>query len=86
MKKKVKEYEEHEDLIKFEKVYKERIKEFLNGNPESKIVFLNADFGWGKTTFIKNNLKVKESCIYSPWLNKADNYLEEIYYNVTKKR
>ena len=78
-------YEEHEDLKKFEKKYNKRIDEFLKSNPETRVVFLNADFGWGKTTFIKNNLKVPENQIYSPWLNKSDNYIEEIYYNVTQK-
>lgn len=84
MKNKIK-YEKHEDLDEFEKKYNKRIHEFLNSNPETRVVFLNADFGWGKTTFIKNNLKIQDNQIYSPWLNKSENYLEEIYYNVTKK-
>lgn len=79
------EYEEHKDLKEFEKKYNSRINEFLESMPETRVAFLNADFGWGKTTFIKNNLKVPENLIYSPWLNKSENYLEEIYYNVTKK-
>lgn len=78
-------YEEHEDLVKFEEKYNNRIDKFLKTNPETRVVFLNADFGWGKTSFIKNNLKVKDNLIYSPWLNKSENYIEEIYYNVTKK-
>lgn len=78
-------YIEHADLLKFEEQYNKRINDFLGKNPETRVVFLNADFGWGKTTFIKNNLKVEDNCIYSPWLNKSSNYLEEIYYNVTKK-
>ena len=69
-KKKIK-YEEHADLNEFENKYNKRIDEFLNSNPETRVVFLNADFGWGKTTFIKNNLKVLENQIYSPWLNKS---------------
>lgn len=85
MKKNNKKIIEHKDLIAFEKKYNTRITEFLANNPETRVVFLNADFGWGKTTFIQNNLKVEENCIYSPWLNKSENYLEEIYYNVTKK-
>lgn len=85
MKKKEVNYEKHEDLIEFEKMYTKRINEFLNDDPETRIVFLNADFGWGKTTFIKNNLKVLENNIYSPWLNKSDDYLEDIYYQVHKK-
>lgn len=72
------------DLDKFLDSYRRRIKDFLESDPETKIVFLNADFGWGKTTFIKDYLMVKEHCIYSPWLNKSSNYLEEIYYNVSK--
>lgn len=78
-------YEEHADLNEFEEKYNNRINEFLKSNPETRVVFLNADFGWGKTTFIKNNLKIPENQIYSPWLNKSENYMEEIYYNVTKK-
>lgn len=78
------EYEYHKDLSLYEKEYSNRIEKFLTTNPETRVVFLNADFGWGKTTFIENNLKVSENCIYSPWLNKSDNYLEEIYYNVTR--
>lgn len=78
-------YEKHEDLIKFEKKYSKRVNEFIADDPETRIVFLNADFGWGKTTFIKNNLKVSENNIYSPWLNKSDDYLEDIYYQVRKK-
>lgn len=78
------EYEYHEDLSLYETEYSNRIEKFLETNPETRVVFLNADFGWGKTTFIENNLKVSENCIYSPWLNKSDNYLEEIYYNVTR--
>ena len=85
MRKNNKEYIEYKDLIVFEKKYNTRITEFLKNNPETRVVFLNADFGWGKTTFIENNLKVEENCIYSPWLNKSENYLEEIYYHVTKK-
>lgn len=80
-----KHYEEHEDLKEFEKKYNKRINEFLESNPETRIVFLNADFGWGKTTFVENNLKIPCKQIYSPWLNKSENYLEEIYYNVAKK-
>lgn len=85
MKKNNKIYEEHTDLVEFAKYYNNRIDEFLKCNPETRIVFLNADFGWGKTTFIKNNLKISDNCIYSPWLNKSDNYIEELYYNITKK-
>lgn len=83
--KKEKVYEEHEDLIKFEKKYSKRVDEFIKEDPETRIVFLNADFGWGKTTFIENNLKVEKNNIYSPWLNKSENYLEDIYYHVNKK-
>ena len=78
-------YKEYKDLVEFEKKYNKRINDFLNSDPETRVVFLNADFGWGKTTFIKNNLKVSENLIYSPWLNKSENYIEEIYYSVTKK-
>lgn len=85
MSKREKVYEKHEDLIKFEKKYTKRINEFIKEDPETRIVFLNADFGWGKTTFIENNLKIKENNIFSPWLNKSDNYLEDIYYHVNKK-
>lgn len=85
MQKKEVNYEKHGDLIEFERKYSERIKEFINDDPETRVVFLNADFGWGKTTFIKNNLKVLENNIYSPWLNKSDDYLEDIYYQVYKK-
>lgn len=85
MRKEETKYEKHEDLCKFEIKYNNRINKFLASDPETRIVFLNADFGWGKTTFIKNNLKIKENQIYSPWLNKSDNYIEEIYYNITKK-
>lgn len=82
---KAKKYEQHEDLVNFEKEYTERIQKFVEDNPETRVVFLNADFGWGKTTFVKNNLKVPEHLIYSPWLNKSENYLEDIYFQVTKK-
>lgn len=85
MLKNFKESERHEDLVDFEKSYTRRIDEFVSGNPETRIVFLNADFGWGKTTFIKANLKVLDNQIYSPWLNKSDNYIEDIYYHVFKK-
>ena len=85
MQKKEVNYEKHGDLIEFERKYSERLKEFINNDPETRVVFLNADFGWGKTTFIKNNLQVLENNIYSPWLNKSDDYLEDIYYQVYKK-
>ena len=52
---KSKKYEIHEDLNEFEKKYKTRITEFIKEDPETRVVFLNADFGWGKTTFIENN-------------------------------
>lgn len=82
---KKKKYEKHLDLIKFESKYRDRINNFLNSNQETRVVFLNADFGWGKTTFIKNNLKVDEQCIYSPWLNPSADYINKIYYHVKKK-
>ena len=60
MKRENNKYDEHKDLIAFEKKYNARITDFLENNPETRIVFLNADFGWGKTTFIKDNLKIKD--------------------------
>lgn len=84
MPKKKRKYETHKDLELFTKKYICKVDSFLKSNPETKVIFLNADFGWGKTEFIKNNLKIEDNCIFSPWLNKSDNYIEEIYYNVTK--
>lgn len=76
---------EHKDLAQFEEKYNKKIEEFLNSKSETKVVFLNADFGLGKTTFIEENLNIDRNCIYSPWLNSSNNYLEEIYFHVTKK-
>ena len=74
----------YSDLNKFKQRYDKRIEKFLNQNSETNVVFLNADYGMGKTTFIKKCLKIPENQIYSPWLNKSDDYIEEIYYNVEK--
>lgn len=82
---KTKKYEIHEDLNEFEEKYRARIDEFIKDDPETRVVFLNADFGWGKTTFVENNLKIPQNNIYSPWLNKSEDYLEDIYYQTHKK-
>jgi len=80
-----KNYEEHEDLKLFEIEYKSKIDKFLSTEQDSKVVFLNADYGYGKTTFIQNNLRIEDNSIYSPWLHKSDNYIEDIYFHVNKK-
>ena len=78
-------YEEHEDLKLFEIEYKSKIDKFLSTEQDSRVVFLNADYGYGKTTFIQNNLRIEDNSIYSPWLHKSDNYIEDIYFHVNKK-
>ncbi len=73
-----------DDLKNFEKEYNEAIEKFLGRDNETRIIFLDADYGWGKTEFIKNVINVDESNIYSPWMDNSDNYLEEIYYRTNK--
>ena len=85
MNKNNKELEIHKDLCIFKEEYDKKIEEFFKLDLETKVVFLNADYGLGKTTFVKNNLNIPDNCIYSPWLHKSDNYIEDIYYSVAKK-
>ncbi len=44
----MKERDGHKDLIEFGDRYKTRIESFLSSNPETRVIFLNADYGWGK--------------------------------------
>lgn len=79
--------EKYGDLKEFKEEYQSKIKKFMENDFETRVVFLNADFGWGKSTFIKDKslLGIPENCVYSPWLNNSDNYLEEIYFHIKKK-
>lgn len=72
-------FKDDSDLYRFKKKYERCINDFLESNPETNIVFLDADFGWGKTKFVKEVLRIKEKNIFSPWMNPSKNYIEEIY-------
>lgn len=76
--------EKYKDLRKYKKRFEYFINKHLKEDNESRVMFLNADYGWGKTTFLKKVMKVKENNFYSAWLNHNRDYLNEIYY-VTNK-
>lgn len=73
-----------QDLKDFEEEYNIAIEKFLSNDNETRIIFLDADYGWGKTEFIKNVINIQENSIYSPWMENSDNYLEEIYYKTNR--
>ena len=72
--------EKYKDLEDFKEIYDEKIDDFLNKNNESRVVILDADYGWGKTTFVKEILKVESKNIYSPWMSQKENYIDDLYY------
>lgn len=72
--------EKYKDLKKFKMTYDQRINEFLSKDNESRVVILDADYGWGKTTFVEEVLKVEQNNIYSPWMSQKENYLDDLYY------
>ena len=72
--------EKYKDLEDFKEIYDAKIDDFLNKKNESRVVILDADYGWGKTTFVKEILKVESKNIYSPWMSQKENYIDDLYY------
>ena len=52
------------DLYLLRTNYKNRIKGFLKNKPETRVVFLDGDYGWGKTKFVKDYLEIDDNNRY----------------------
>lgn len=70
-----------EEWKKFLDKYKKVETKILENDVETKIVFLNGEFGWGKTYFFREILNINTKYIYSPWLEVIDEELTESIFN-----